>query len=237
MARPAISAVAWFKASDASSRRTLINLDSVKQSSIHRFNHCHNHPDYWPAIVSCLAFFRCTPLSCVRRRFLHMGDSEKTVYLEDLIKVRTSGGSPSHAKEDTKDNDDDDDDDQATVTTTVVSTVTTQQGKNPVDGAATAGSTRKAAASSGTKRQRTLMDMFGGTPSVSQTKKKLKLENGEAGPSSTPDGSTSGHDDGLQSLNSVPFSLSAYQADLSDEERDLLALECDTMGKSWCDFL
>lgn len=69
------------------------------------------------------------------------------------------------------------------------------------------------------KRQRSLIDMFSGAPSKSgPTSKKIKV----AGSSSS-----------LQSLNSIPFSLSSYQETLTDEEKKLLALECETMGKSW----
>ncbi|KAI9057215.1 uracil-DNA glycosylase [Trametes sanguinea] len=35
------------------------------------------------------------------------------------------------------------------------------------------------------------------------------------------------------SLNSIPFSMSEFQNSLSGEEKELLALECQTMGKSW----
>ncbi|TDL25619.1 uracil-DNA glycosylase [Rickenella mellea] len=41
----------------------------------------------------------------------------------------------------------------------------------------------------------------------------------------------------LQPLNSVPFSLSAFQESLSEEHRNLLRLECETMGKSWLKIL
>ncbi|KZO96786.1 uracil-DNA glycosylase [Calocera viscosa TUFC12733] len=34
-------------------------------------------------------------------------------------------------------------------------------------------------------------------------------------------------------LNSIPFSLNAYKAGLSAEEKEYLALECETMGMSW----
>ncbi|KAF8742665.1 hypothetical protein AX14_002895 [Amanita brunnescens Koide BX004] len=37
----------------------------------------------------------------------------------------------------------------------------------------------------------------------------------------------------LTKLNAIPFSLSAFQESLSEEEKQLLALECDTLGKSW----
>lgn len=34
-------------------------------------------------------------------------------------------------------------------------------------------------------------------------------------------------------LNAIPFSLSEFQANLSEEEQRLLSLECATMGKIW----
>ncbi|KAJ6577833.1 uracil-DNA glycosylase-like protein [Mycena capillaripes] len=42
---------------------------------------------------------------------------------------------------------------------------------------------------------------------------------------------------GIQSLNSIPFSLSAFVDALPPDARALLALECDTMGKSWLKLL
>ena len=69
-----------------------------------------------------------------------------------------------------------------------------------------------------TKRQRTLMDMMGGKSAVVKAPPAKKAR---AGLSSNP------------SLNSIPFSLSEFQSTLSDEEKELLALECKTMGMSW----
>jgi len=66
------------------------------------------------------------------------------------------------------------------------------------------------------KRQRTLMDMFG--PSDVSTKKPKLAQS--AGSSS-------------QALNSIPFSMSAFQDSLTEEGKNLLSLECETMGKSW----
>lgn len=68
----------------------------------------------------------------------------------------------------------------------------------------------------GNKRQRTLMDMFGPSTTVA---KKPRL--GQAASF------------GSQALNSIPFSLADYVNSLSEEEKDLLRLECDTMGKIW----
>ncbi|KAJ6577374.1 uracil-DNA glycosylase-like protein [Mycena capillaripes] len=42
---------------------------------------------------------------------------------------------------------------------------------------------------------------------------------------------------GIQRLNSIPFSLSAFVDALPPDTRALLALECDTMGKSWLKLL
>ena len=76
----------------------------------------------------------------------------------------------------------------------------------------TAGQTTKTSV----KRQRTLMDMFG-PPDVSTKKPKLAQSASS----------------GSQALNSIPFSLSAFQDSLTEEGKNLLSLECETMGKSW----
>lgn len=73
-----------------------------------------------------------------------------------------------------------------------------------------------AAVSTSNKRQRTLMDMLG--PSASGAKKPKLGKSGSFG---------------SQALNSIPFSMSGFINSLGEEEKDLLALECDTMGKSW----
>ena len=38
---------------------------------------------------------------------------------------------------------------------------------------------------------------------------------------------------GLVKLNSIPFSMTSYLQSLSEEEKRLLQLECEVMGKSW----
>ncbi|KAF9818587.1 hypothetical protein IEO21_02692 [Rhodonia placenta] len=86
----------------------------------------------------------------------------------------------------------------------------------------------KAAKPTTVKRQRTLMDMFSDpAPSTGPAAKKIKL----AGSGTTASAGTALTSQAA--LNSIPFSLSAFQEQLSDEERKLLALECETMGKSW----
>ncbi|KAL1949300.1 hypothetical protein VTO73DRAFT_8181 [Trametes versicolor] len=73
-----------------------------------------------------------------------------------------------------------------------------------------------------TKRQMTLKDML---PSGSSTPKTPVAKKARTALSANP------------SLNSIPFSLSDFQSTFSDEEKKLLALECQTMGKSWLKLL
>ncbi|THG98191.1 hypothetical protein EW026_g3960 [Hermanssonia centrifuga] len=87
-------------------------------------------------------------------------------------------------------------------------TVVTVSGKN------------QSTTSTSLKRQRTLADMFSGpsaTKSAQPGAKKIKLDQAAGSPSSGLSGS--------KSLNSMPFSLSGYVSSLSDEEKQLLALE------------
>ncbi|KAL0954642.1 hypothetical protein HGRIS_003595 [Hohenbuehelia grisea] len=91
------------------------------------------------------------------------------------------------------------------------------------------------------KRQRTLMDMFPGTQGKSSepSAKKLKLSSSAPGvlsASKTSGGSTKSSSlkvAGLPKLNSIPFSLSAFHDSLTDEQKRLLKLEMDVMGKTW----
>jgi hypothetical protein len=91
-----------------------------------------------------------------------------------------------------------------------------------------------ASASKQVKRQLSVKDMFSAATTTSTqtssgasssvTVKKARLSTTTAvGTSSTS----------LRPLQSLPFSLSAFQASLSESERALLRLECETMGKSW----
>ncbi len=90
------------------------------------------------------------------------------------------------------------------------------------------------------KRQRTLMEMMSGGSKLSDVgqaskkakvivKEKVAVHVGSSPASSPPKASLSGK----QSLNSIPFSMTVYLEGLNDEEKRLLALECETMGKSW----
>jgi uracil-DNA glycosylase len=94
------------------------------------------------------------------------------------------------------------------------------------------------------KRQRTLLDMFGSTPGQGPEapSKKPKVAAAAASsarhkPSATsatgaqfPPGESSS---GQQALNSIPFSLTEYTTSFTEDQKRLLKLECETMGKSW----
>ncbi|KAJ3770811.1 uracil-DNA glycosylase-like protein [Lentinula raphanica] len=82
------------------------------------------------------------------------------------------------------------------------------------------------------KRQRTLVDMF--STSSSQPTKKLKASASSSSLDSNPSPSrTKATVFGVQKLNSIPFSMKAFQESLNEEQARLLRLECDVMGKSW----
>jgi hypothetical protein len=95
----------------------------------------------------------------------------------------------------------------------------------------------------GVKRQRTLMDMFSSSntsaTSAEPSSKKPRTGGSSAGPSGATGTSAKSSvaattDSSLQPLNSIPYSPSAFVASLSDDQKRLLQLEVDTMGKSWC---
>lgn len=135
-----------------------------------------------------------------------MGDTEKAVYLEDIEVKKT----------DEKD-----------------------ENKTNGNGSATVAVTKEKISTAVTgKRQRTLMEMSGKAKmKVLPAVKKQKLEDNSsssgalegASSSSPPKALTSG----LQPLNSIPFSMQAFKDSLSDDQKGLLLLECETMGKSW----
>ena len=85
------------------------------------------------------------------------------------------------------------------------------------------------------KRQRTLEMMFSGSQSKTKGKSTslegLKPSGGST--SSIASDNTRPKASGLVKLNSIPFSMTAYLDSLSDEEKRLLQLECEVMGKSW----
>jgi uracil-DNA glycosylase len=88
------------------------------------------------------------------------------------------------------------------------------------------------------KRQRTLFDMLGSAPrqgSGASSSKKPKLTASSLGNDklSSSGAQSSGRSSDQQSLNSIPFSLSEYVESLTEDQKRLLKLECETMGKSW----
>ncbi|KAK7032861.1 uracil-DNA glycosylase [Favolaschia claudopus] len=101
------------------------------------------------------------------------------------------------------------------------------------------------------KRQRTLFDMqFGPDAGVKRQKlavaPRFAAGSQSSSTSTTPTSSPPTKSStmpmkrrvlGTQRLNSIPFSLSAFVESLSPDHRALLALECDTMGKSWLKLL
>ena len=87
----------------------------------------------------------------------------------------------------------------------------------------------------GVKRQRTLMEMAALTPKSNSLDKNgkdlepsLKKQKVIADSKGASKAAT-----GLQPLNSIPFSMQAFKDSLNEKEKELLALECETMGKSW----
>lgn len=92
--------------------------------------------------------------------------------------------------------------------------------------------TKSSEATGTVKRQRTLMDMLSGPSndkSAEPVAKKAKLT-----ASSSGSGSAKIAVVGVQRLNAIPFSLSQYIESIPEDHRDLLKLETECMGKSWC---
>lgn len=89
------------------------------------------------------------------------------------------------------------------------------------------------------KRQRTLMEMVSSGAKAKdsdQPTKKPKLVRNSSSSRTTDEPSSSPPKPvifGLQPLNSIPFSMQAFKDSLTEEQKGLLLLECETMGKSW----
>jgi len=76
------------------------------------------------------------------------------------------------------------------------------------------------------KRQRTLADMFGASEGKTPTAKKQKLTVSAVASAGSSKAPSTG-------LNAIAFSIVSFQESLSDEEKELLNLECEVMGESW----
>ncbi|KAG1791722.1 uracil-DNA glycosylase-like protein [Suillus plorans] len=137
-----------------------------------------------------------------------MSDEQRVVYLEDV--------------------------DTAVVSTSDAEKASESPSSKSQDGPAKA--TVTATQATGTlKRQRTLMDMLSGTQDCKSAKpaaKKLKLGASSSGPDSAKITVA-----GVQRLNAIPFSLSQYVESIPQDQKHLLKLESECMGKSWLKLL
>lgn len=77
------------------------------------------------------------------------------------------------------------------------------------------------------KRQISIADMFSKAPSDGSSSKRQRVDGA----------SVSFRRSGVLPLNAVPLNLDVFRASLSEETRKLLALEMETMGKSWSVFV
>lgn len=84
------------------------------------------------------------------------------------------------------------------------------------------------------KRQRTLFDMLGSTSNQDSKAISKKPKLAASGSGNKPSAAGTQPSAGSTgSLNSIPFSLAEYVASLTEDQKRLLELECETMGKSW----
>ncbi|KAF8920227.1 uracil-DNA glycosylase-like protein [Mucidula mucida] len=90
----------------------------------------------------------------------------------------------------------------------------------------TAGSSSSTTTTTACKRQRTIMDMF--SSSQEKDSSDLQLRNSNRNTACEARSNKAQRD---------PFSLSAFQDSLSESERALLQLECESMGNSWLKLL
>jgi len=110
-----------------------------------------------------------------------------------------------------------------------------EQDEKSTSPSSTPANSQKSTSTASGKRQRTLMDMFaGGTKnSTEPSTKKARVSASESMTSLKIAGNAPSGSSGLQKLNSIPFSLSEYQESLTEEQKDLLRLECEVMGLAW----
>ena len=77
------------------------------------------------------------------------------------------------------------------------------------------------------KRQRSIVDMFPSKAALEPSSSKRQKKDSTASTGITKTVS------GMAPLNSIPLNLDAFCASLTEEARELLRLEMETMGKSW----
>jgi uracil-DNA glycosylase len=104
--------------------------------------------------------------------------------------------------------------------------------KESASPSSTPASSQKASKNAYGKRQRTLLDMFAGGASNSSEPSIKKARVSDPNPTPSPNDGPS-KPSGLQKLNSIPFSLSEYKDSLTEEQKNLLRLECEVMGLTW----
>jgi uracil-DNA glycosylase len=130
-----------------------------------------------------------------------------------------------------------------TTTTIFLEDIDTNYGtKKPEDGELNASQSSQPGYSSSqdkpnlsNKRQRTIDDMFFGGKKGAGPSKKPKMSGTESNGTSanTRIIASAPKTSGLLKLNSIPFSSSEFIDSLDEEQKRLLQLECEIMGKSW----
>ena len=113
---------------------------------------------------------------------------------------------------------------------------TTRTSKPDASGSAGGTKPKQQTSTTTLKRQRTLMDSFfappakkDGTAEPALKKPKLAANASSSSVTSSPTKTASG----VQTLNSIPFSVSAFIESLTDEQKRLLRLEIECMNKTW----
>ena len=156
------------------------------------------------------------PLSLAPSSSSHtaMSPAARVVYLEDLEAPTNSQSTDGGARD-------------STTAETAPAVLPPAPSTPPVAAPGKKSASKEAAApKTAVKRQATLTDLFSGSAASQPDAKRMRLDKSGSSASTAPSGAP-------RTLNAIPFSLTEYVASLSDNERRLLALECDGMGKSW----
>ncbi|KAF9266546.1 uracil-DNA glycosylase [Marasmius fiardii PR-910] len=139
-----------------------------------------------------------------------MANEEKPVFFEDFESQGSLAPSPVASQEST------------------VSRATVVESQSDGD------TSIKATTTATKKRQMTLTDMFGSQGNSKRTKLSPQAATStKAIDSRTIVSVATRRPNGLPKLNSIPFSLKGFQDSLNEEERNLLNLESQLLGKSW----
>ncbi|CCO36857.1 uracil-DNA glycosylase [Rhizoctonia solani AG-1 IB] len=149
--------------------------------------------------------------------------------VEDVESGDVQDAKDTTAKEDTKDNQDGENylDD-----TPRASQVNAES--SPTKGKTTA--KPETAAHTGEKRQRSIASMFGVTKKArASSPASARSSSPAAGdePSASTSAGAKKTVNGVMALKYIPFSMDAFVAELNDEQKKLLQLECETLNKVW----